>query len=106
MVTLCSLTNGAPSAMDSSRLRTTGSNSYSTSMAATAAAASALVDAATAASAWPTYSTTPRAMRFSATSRSGLDASSSGKSALVTTAFTPGIASAAVVSMDRTRAWP
>jgi len=73
----------------------------------------ALLAAATAATAWPSYSTFSRAMmlrvmcqKFCAT-RSGPTYSNfcSGKSADVTTALTPGSAAAFEMSIERMRAW-
>ena len=68
--------------------------------------------AATAATAWPSYSTFSRAMMFRVTcqkltaSRSGPTYANgwSGRSEPVITAFTPGSASAREVSTDRIRA--
>ena len=76
-----------------------------TSIASAASLAARRLVAATAATAWPSYSTLSRAIRLSVMLRSGSSAGRSGKSAPQMMARTPGIAAATEVSIEMIRAW-
>ena len=99
--------------MASGAVSTGASTSYSTSMRPTASSATCTLTAATAAMAWPRYSAFScastlllRNFRFTAPSpRFSILSGASGRSRCVTTALTPGSASALLVSIDLMRAW-
>ena len=94
--------SGPSGRMAASRSVTTGSRSASTYTSATASAAAVSVSAMTSAIGWPTNRASSRA------SGSNIRMSSTvaiGRSAAVRTATTPGMARAAVASIERIRAW-
>jgi hypothetical protein len=80
-----------------------GSTSYSTSIRSSASSAIASSSAATAATGWPAK--TARSIASTAWVRVGGLCFSSGMSAAVSTARTPGSARARLASMRRIRAW-
>ena len=97
-----SATGGAPGCIDSKGSIATGSTSYVTSIRSSASSAIASSSAATAATGWPEK--TARSMASTACARVGALRLSSGMSAAVSTARTPGSARARLVSMRRMRA--
>src|SRR6266704_803504 len=98
-----SATGGAPGFIDSSGSAETGRTSYCTSMRSSASSAIAGSSAATAATGWPAKTT--RSIASTACARVGALFFSSGMSAAVSTARTPGSARARLTSMRRMRAW-
>ena len=98
-----SATGGAPGFIDSSGSTAAFSTSYSTSMRSSASSAMASSSAATAATGWPANTT--RSMASTAWARVGALRFSSGMSAAVRTARTPGSARALLASMLTIRAW-
>ena len=107
-----SWSSGASGESANSMFMTAGSTSYSTSIASIASSARCGSFAATAAIGWPLYSTFSLAMTASRVHSMGIGprivgmtrCSMCGKSAAVSTACTPGIASAFEVSMLLIRA--
>ena len=113
LVIKSSCSSGALGSMACFQVMTGFSTWYSTSISSAARAAISGVVAATAATACPSYMVLRRAMTFSdiswkltVTSPAAMSPGpSSGKSAAVTTAFTPGSARAFLMLMDLILAW-
>ena len=108
---MCSCRTGAPGFIASSTSITKGRTSYSTSISLQASAAIFSVVAATAATGWPTNSAFSRAITLRHIQRmswipsiTDLAIGKSTTSLAVTTAFTPGWASALAVLIDLMRA--
>ena len=98
-----SATGGAPGFIASSGSAETARTSYCTSMRSSASSAMAGSSAATAATGWPAKTT--RSIASTACARVGAFLFSSGMSAAVRTARTPGSTRALLTSILRMRAW-